>query len=78
MKDVYFFLQQKSLKSCLKINQSGRLMVDEIEVEAQLLRNKIADIIEEVYVTLKLKVWFSTNYNKGVRVLRWMTFSTTP
>lgn len=34
-----------------KTNQSGRLMVDEIKVEAQLLRNKIADIIEEVYVT---------------------------
>ena len=53
-------------------------MVDEIEVEAQLLRNKIADIKEEVYVTLKLKVWFIMNYNKGVRVVRWMTFSITP
>lgn len=34
-----------------KTNQSAHLIVDEIEVEAQLMRNKIADIIEEVYVT---------------------------
>ena len=34
-----------------KTNQSAHLIVDEIEVESQLMRNKIADIIEEVYVT---------------------------
>ena len=73
-----FFPATKKLEIMFKTNQSGRLMVDEIKVEAQLLRNKIADIIEEVYVTLKLKVWFIMNYNKGVRVVRWMTFSTTP
>ena len=50
VKDVHFFLNTK-LEIMFKTNQSGRLMVDEIKVEAQLLRNKIADIIEEVYVT---------------------------
>jgi len=30
-----------------KSNQSGNLIVDEIELEAQLLRNKIADIVKE-------------------------------
>ena len=48
-------------------------MVDEIEVEAQLMRNKIADIIEEVYVT-EAKSLFHDELQqiKGVKVVRWM------
>ena len=47
--------------------------MDEIEVEAQLMRNKIADIIEEVYVTeVKSLVHDELQQIKGVKVVRWM------
>ena len=38
---------QLKLEIMFKSNQSGNLIVDEIELEAQLLRNKIADIVKE-------------------------------
>ena len=38
---------QLKLEIMFKSNQSGNLIVDKIELEAQLLRNKIADIVKE-------------------------------
>ena len=38
---------QLKLEIMFKSNQSANLIVDNIELEAQLLRNKIADIVKE-------------------------------
>lgn len=45
-----FIFLNTNLEIMFKTNQSRRLIVDEIEVEAQLMRNKIAVIIKEVYI----------------------------